>query len=31
MKLKTIAGKDWKEIEESLHAIDAHGILDNIS
>ncbi|MEA3514120.1 MAG: hypothetical protein U9R34_01440 [Nanoarchaeota archaeon] len=30
MKLKTTAGKDWKEIEESLHSIDAHGILDNI-
>ena len=30
MKLKTTAGKNWKEIEESLHSIDAHGILDNI-
>lgn len=31
VKIKIAAGKDWGDIERSLHAIDAHDILDNIS
>jgi len=30
MKIKSAAGKVWKDIEKSIHAVDAHSVLDNI-
>lgn len=31
IKFENSAGRNWKEIENSIHSIDAHHILDNIS
>ena len=30
MRIKAAAGKGWEDIETSLHAVDAHSVLDNI-